>query len=1569
MKKLKLLLALCMVTIAASASKTVYLAPGTWNVGGERYALCLLSDPQVWVDFTDADNDGVYTATFDDSSCTQMIICRMNGSSTENRWNNVGETGDDRPMWNQTQNINISVIDGLTYTINSWDGDNGKSGYSTSGDTYLYNVGANAYLENGASWGTHAALKSSGFVVNVSMNNGKYTIGTNSKYSGKHLGTNAYVDNGNDGEKDWNLEAVEGQNAYKLKTDGGLYIFSAAGMYNVELGADPGTNKAYWRFVTATKRDDVSGATNLTPVELTHKITNPRFDESEKRNDKNYVKDWPDDLAWGGNTSGTNNDVPSWDDRNPCGEHYNKTYDTYQTLTGLANGTYAVSVQGFYREGGYAAAAEKHIAGTESLNALLYANDETEPLMSIFEGAGKASGGGTATATGIDGAFPNNMSAASYWFSAGLYWNTVYVTVTDGTLKFGVKKSTSVGSDWTIFDNFRLQYFGNCSITEAKNGALILAYNEALEAAQTLASHAMEANAKSTLNGIIDANDDLDTSTATADELTAATTALNEAVAAAQPSADLYTTIRSLLDGLKTQDTEFDRDAKYNAGEYTAISEVYNEYYEFATNKLGNAANTDFTKAIVNPSFEFGNTLGWTYTPTNNNEHGAKTYAMSGKDGNYIFNIWSTGYPITQTISGLPKGLYELKALVANSGDDNGPAKVYLLANDEHKGITCDTNGDVGVEGSMKFAVGDDGTLTIGAVGSNNDADRSYIAGGLWWYKADNFRLYYFGDVVSDEDAAALLATVPTGKMKQDVQDALDSAVSAFEANKSTDNYSALQTAIENAIASIEAYAHAKSAIDEAKSIQENNNVVTAAAATTFAEAIAAIETPYNSGALSDDDANAAGTTLGVVTSDWHANPNGAAVKYMESAWDMPGNFQGYYINTWSTEGNSDGSNFKVPFVEYWTSAASLGAKTMTATQENLTPNGIYTVSVWARVSGNDKVANSITLQVGEGSTTDITAGTQIGSSNRYLDTFTATGRADGSGTLTIKINVAAESNVSWLSFKNVKYTEVESASSEDYAALAAAITAAEAKTLGFEAGEYAPYNNVAALEALIAAKAIDVNAVNAKEDVEAAIAAIAADKWTANTEEVNAVFDGSFENDYSSQTGNVNPLGWQRVKNAAADGYNVRYMNGSNAGLAATSSGKALFTKQSAYYGYADGYTMPLKANTWYMVSFVYAGWGDCKKDGYVSVSAPDGSAVELSVSELPLDAVDGDSNKDSWKSYSAMFKTGDAGEYVLGLRKKNYDTSGQSQYAYGDIMLKKANIYAVVGSGSFFSGSWNQATQDDILMLENGVYTKTYADQELDKQTIEYKFIKKASVEADEATEWYSNNGNDNSNISIPVKGKYDITFTFDGTTVTGVATKTAEAVTIGAAGWATTVTNSALDFSNSEVEAYTATVSEDKTTVSLTKVDNVQAETGLVLKGAKEAKTYYIPVAESSSTEKGSLMHSSTASYNIWQPTDGTVNTFYGLTVNKDSEAQFVKINAENGYALPAQKAFLMINRPAGQEARTLTVVFGEATGINAVVAEKNVEGIYNMNGQRVTAPAKGLYIVNGKKVVLK
>ena len=59
------------------------------------------------------------------------------------------------------------------------------------------------------------------------------------------------------------------------------------------------------------------------------------------------------------------------------------------------------------------------------------------------------------------------------------------------------------------------------------------------------------------------------------------------------------------------------------------------------------------------------------------------------------------------------------------------------------------------------------------------------------------------------------------------------------------------------------------------------------------------------------------------------------------------------------------------------------------------------------------------------------------------------------------------------------------------------------------------------------------------------------------------------------------------------------------------------------------------------------------------------------------------------------------------------------------------------------------------------------------------------------------------------------------------------------------------------------------------------------------------------------------------------------------------------------------------PSGGHARSFTIdEEGGTTGINAVNGEGfMVNGYYNLNGQRVAQPTKGLYIVNGKKVVIK
>lgn len=145
-----------------------------------------------------------------------------------------------------------------------------------------------------------------------------------------------------------------------------------------------------------------------------------------------------------------------------CAEKFNTTFNVYQNLQNLPAGVYRVSVQGFYRDGSYDNAANKHSNNTEKLNALLYADNGseivTQPLSSILSEANKAGAIGIRQTS--YGYIPNSMEQAERYFSRGLYPNSLNVSVgKTGTLSIGIKKEVTTSNDWTIFDNFMLERY------------------------------------------------------------------------------------------------------------------------------------------------------------------------------------------------------------------------------------------------------------------------------------------------------------------------------------------------------------------------------------------------------------------------------------------------------------------------------------------------------------------------------------------------------------------------------------------------------------------------------------------------------------------------------------------------------------------------------------------------------------------------------------------------------------------------------------------------------------------------------------------------------------------------------------------------------------------------------------------------------------------------------------------------------------------------------------------------------------------------------------------------------
>jgi hypothetical protein len=125
-----------------------------------------------------------------------------------------------------------------------------------------------------------------------------------------------------------------------------------------------------------------------------------------------------------------------------------------------------------------------------------------------------------------------------------------------------------------------------------------------------------------------------------------------------------------------------------------------------------------------------------------------------------------------------------------------------------------------------------------------------------------------------------------------------------------------------------------------------------------------------------------------------------------------------------------------------------------------------------------------------------------------------------------------------------------------------------------------------------------------------------------------------------------------------------------------------------------------------------------------------------------------------------------------------------------------------------------------------------------------------------------------------------------------------------------------------------------------------------------------------------EAGNYVFTSNGTTNANSPVYGALNGVFATTVvpsgayilsNKGGVVGFYKADGSTN-TVAANHAYLTAD---GAGASLLTLDINSTTGVNDVrskTADERGE-IYNLNGQRVVQPTKGLYIVNGKKVMIK
>ena len=189
----------------------------------------------------------------------------------------------------------------------------------------------------------------------------------------------------------------------------------------------------------------------------------------------------------------------------------------------------------------------------------------------------------------------------------------------------------------------------------------------------------------------------------------------------------------------------------------------------------------------------------------------------------------------------------------------------------------------------------------------------------------------------------------------------------------------------------------------------------------------------------------------------------------------------------------------------------------------------------------------------------------------------------------------------------------------------------------------------------------------------------------------------------------------------------------------------------------------------------------------------------------------------------------------------------------------------------------------------------------------------------------------------------------------------------VTVGSQGGVTFSPVSDVDFTSvSGVKAYIGSGFNRKTGVlTMTRVYDVPAGEGLLLKGA--SGTYQIPYQQSYSIYSN-LLKGVSSETNLSATTGGYVNYVLG---SGSSGTGFYRVPA-SGTTLAAGHAYLQIPAETAAGSRTLTISFDdedEATAISDVERQDAESAVYDLQGRRVEQPRSGLYIRNGKKVIIK
>ena len=805
---------------------------------------------------------------------------------------------------------------------------------AAAGEFFIYNVGEAKYLTGGNAWGTRASLDEHGLYCTLEAKDGGYAINTG---NGQHLGLSngsPFVDQG---ANTWVFTPVAGkENTYKI-SQGDNYLYAVAGSTEIKYDANvPETDYGYWKLASRealTEAANLSAASETNPVDVTFLMSGANFvrncdgwanNPGAKTDEKNGSWTY---------TINQNNFVlcgPSGGAQNNTGcEMWNNTFDLYQTVT-VPNGKYYVTCDGY-----------------GSTNTVIYGND----VSNSFTKTGAINGHNFANAI---------LNIADYKEGG----KTGVITVADGKLKVGVKRSTNAGGEWTVVDNFRIYCVGVVDLTD-----LINQFNSLLTEGKGI-SGKMNNDVKAALDAAVAKYDGK--SYETEAEYADAIAELGGAVNAAKASVESYSNANKYFAKMKA--------VLDNTNVYT--QESYDDYYGtwLAQYEEGTLTEDLNESKAYSTGWHSANYIDdillstWTIGDKQCKDYDAgmyiNTWSVEGNtDGSEFFapffEYWTgdgaslgANTMISKVTSLKPNTNYSftIRARVRQTDNKTKAAEAIMLQVGE--GTPVDISAGT-LFGSGPFYIGN-----FSAMGTT-DADGNLTA--KITVNADNnisWLSFYNCMVTEGEDLSAFIADY-------------EFALAQVNEELKNEDYADFATDLKAAATTYAAVDRTnKAALIEAK------------------EQLTAALNAYNAvvGPLKGSDI---------------------------SKWTTTGNNGTFVVNTWSVEGDTDGSNMKTPFTQNWIGrGTALTNATMSYTMEGLTP-GYYKVSALIRVLDESGKATPSGVFIFANDTIERAYGDNASAChNGVYGRPTVYGYVGEDGKLTIGVKVI-NTGVNWVSWKN----------------------------------------------------------------------------------------------------------------------------------------------------------------------------------------------------------------------------------------------------------------------------------------------------------------------------------------------------------------------------------------------------------------------------------------------------------------------------------------------------------------------------------------------------------------------